>query len=103
MKKLYLDESATTRVDERVVKAMEPFFLENYGNPSSLHEMGENALKAINEARKKLAREIGCKENEVYFTSGATESNNTVLKGLWKLGKKKIIISSIEPSYKPKL
>jgi len=96
MKKLYLDEFATTRVSPQVLEAMKPFFLEEYGNPSSLHEMGEKATKVMNEAREKLAAEINAKAHEIIFTSGGTESNNLALKGLYKLGKKKIIISAIE-------
>jgi len=98
MKKLYLDEAATTRVYPEVVEAMKPFFLEEYGNPSSLHEMGESALKAINKARKTLAEEIGAKAHEIYFTSGGTESDNWVIQGISKAypNKKKIIISAIE-------
>jgi len=96
MKKLYLDDAATSRVVPKVLKAMEPFFLEEYGNPGSLHEMGERAEKAMNEARAKLASEINAKPHEIIFTSGATESNNIALKSLWRPGKKRIIISGIE-------
>jgi cysteine desulfurase len=96
MDKIYLDDVATSRVAPEVLKAMEPFFLEEYGNPSSLHAKGENAEKAINSAREKLAAEINCKPHEIIFTSGATESNNVALKSFWKPGKKRIIISSIE-------
>ena len=95
MKEYYLDGAASTVMDKEVLKAMEPYFLEEYGNPSSLHRKGEEALGAIEEARKNFAKELGCKPSEIYFTSGATESNNIVLKGLSN-GKKKMIISSIE-------
>jgi len=98
MKKLYLDEAATTHVYPEVVEEMKSFFLEEYGNPSSLHEMGESALRAINKARKTLAEEIGAKPHEIYFTSGGTESDNWAIQGIAKAypNKKKIIISAIE-------
>jgi cysteine desulfurase len=93
---IYLDDSATTRVFPEVVGEMKKFYLEEYGNPSSLHEMGERAEKAMNEARKKLATEIGAKPYEIIFTSGATESNNMALKSFWGSKKKKIIVSAFE-------
>lgn len=99
---IYLDNAATTRVSEKVVKEMEKYYLEEYGNPSSVHAMGEQALEAVNSARLKLAEEIGCKTEEIVFTSGSTESNNLAFFGLARseLGKKrkKIIISAIEHS-----
>ena len=97
---IYLDVAATTPVHEEVVAEMNKFYLENYGNPSSQHELGENAQKAINEARKNLAKEINAKPQEIIFTSGSTESNNLAFFGLAKTNKnkKKIIISAIEHS-----
>jgi len=92
MKKIYLDNASTTRVSKEVVKEIAKYFTYEYGNPGSLHYMGESALKAINSVRVKIAREIGAKPSEIYFTSGATESNNLALKGYGK----KIVISSIE-------
>jgi len=98
MKKMYLDDAATTRVYPEVVKEMDSFFLEEYGNPSSLHEMGERAEQAMNKSRGTLAAEINAKPHEITFTSGGTESNNLAIQGLAKAhtNKKKIIISSIE-------
>ncbi len=100
MKHLYFDESATTSVNPNVMKAMMPYFSEEYGNPSSPHAMGAKAKDAVNEARTKLAKEINAKPREIYFTSGATESNNWVFQGLVRAKnnkyKKKIIISAIE-------
>ena len=95
---IYLDNSATTKVKDKVMKEMQKYFLEDYGNPSSQHKLGENALKAITKAREQIAKEINAKPQEIYFTSGATESNNLALQGLVKANqdKKKIIISSIE-------
>ena len=97
MKELYLDDASTTRVKPSVLKEMLPFFTKEYGNPSSPHEMGENAGKAINEARFKLAREINAKPHELIFTSGVTEANNLAILGLARANKrKKIIVSAIE-------
>ncbi|MBI2452259.1 cysteine desulfurase [Candidatus Pacearchaeota archaeon] len=98
MKPLYLDNAATTRVDKKVVKEMENYFLENFGNPSSLHELGEKAKNAINDARKILCLEINAKPWEIYFTSSGTEANNLAIQGLARASqkKKKIIISEIE-------
>jgi cysteine desulfurase len=99
-KKIYLDNAATTRVDDEVVKAMLPFFNEEYGNPSSLHEMGIKAQRAVENARKTIARAIGASQEEIIFTSGATESDNLAVKGYvrkHKTDKKnKIITTKIE-------
>lgn len=100
MKNIYLDNAATTRVYPAVVKEMEKFMLFEYGNASSLHELGENALEAITGVRRKIARELNAKPEEIYFTSGGTESDNLALMGVAKANKNvkknKIIISSIE-------
>ncbi len=101
-KMIYLDNAATTPVYKDVVREMEKFYLEDYGNPSSLHKLGERAFEAINNSRKFIAQEINCKPWEIIFTSGTTESNNLAFFGLARgeLGKKKkrIIISAIEHS-----
>lgn len=77
---VYMDHHATTPVDARVVEAMLPFFTENFGNPASLtHEHGRRASNAVEEARFGIARFFGVQPNEVYFTAGATESNNIAL------------------------
>jgi len=77
---VYMDHHATTPVDPRVVEAMLPFFTENFGNPASLtHEHGRRASNAVEEARFGIARFFGVQPNEVYFTAGATESNNIAL------------------------
>src|SRR3989344_3429865 len=98
MRKLYFDTSATTRVDPYVVKIMERAMLVDYGNPSSAHALGDRASKLLIESRTVLARAIGARVHDVYFTSGTTESNNLALQGLTRAfpNKKKIIISSIE-------
>lgn len=99
MKPLYLDNAATTRMKKEVVKAMLQFLNEKYGNPSSEHVLGEQARKAMNEARALLARELWCKAHEIVFTSGGTEANTLALQGvLGASKKKKVLISAIEHS-----
>ncbi len=83
-KRIYLDYAATTPISEKVAKAMQPWFTEKFGNPLSLHQEGEEAQEAIQEARKKVARFLQCSPEEIIFTSGATESNNTAIKGVLK-------------------
>ncbi len=82
MKKIYLDNAATTPTDPRVVQAMLPYFTEVYGNPSSLHAFGQGAKHAIEDARHTVAAFIGAKPEEIVFTSGGTESNNFTIKGV---------------------
>ena len=98
MKKLYFDNSATTSVYPEVVKSMNKVMLEDYGNPSSNHAVGDRASKLMLDSRTKLARALGARVHEVYFTSGTTESNNWIFSGLAHVNsnKKKIFISSIE-------
>ncbi len=82
MKRIYLDNAATTPTDPRVVQAMLPYFTEVYGNPSSLHAFGQGAKHAIEEVRHSVAAFIGAKPEEIVFTSGGTESNNFTIKGV---------------------
>lgn len=94
---IYLDSAATTKVDEKVVEAMKPYFTENYGNASSKHNMGQDAKRAMEESRKIIADSIGAQKEEIYFTSGGTEANNFALKGvIWATGKKHIVTTRIE-------
>lgn len=79
---IYLDNSATTYTDPRVIEEMLPYFGQVYGNASSQHFMGRQALKAVDEARAKIAKAIGAKPSEIYFTSGGTESDNWAIKGI---------------------
>lgn len=81
MKTIYLDDCASTMTDPKVVKAMLPYFSQFYGNASSSHDMGMKAKIALNDARHVIAKAIGAKDDEIYFTSGGTESNNLALKG----------------------
>lgn len=101
-KLIYLDNAATTRVDDEVLKEMTPYFTEKYGNASSTHFKGQEAKSAMEKARKIIAKEIGAKADEIIFTSGGTESNNLALKGLFfwnkenNTGKNHIITTKIE-------
>ena len=98
MKSLYFDNSATTAVYPAVAKLISNVMLSDYGNPSSNHAFGDKSQKLLLSARTKLARAIGSKVHEIYFTSGTTESNNLAIQGLARAypEKKKIIISAIE-------
>ena len=84
MKYIYLDNSATTPVDPRVVKAMSPYFSERFANASSIHSAGNEAMSAVINARATLAAFLGCSSEELFFTGGATESDNLVILGVVK-------------------
>ena len=79
--RVYMDNAATTRVTEPVLEAMQPYFCEIYGNPSSLHSFGREAHKALDHARQQVADAIGANPNEIYFTGCGTESDNWALRG----------------------
>ena len=99
MRRIYLDYAATTPCDPLVIKAMEPYFFEKFGNPSSIHTEGQEAKGAIEEARERLAVFLGAKPEEIIFTSGGTESNNFAIEGVAYAQEKKgnhIITTSIE-------
>ena len=100
MKKMvYLDYAATAPTDPEVLKAMEPYFFEKFGNPASIHSFGQEAKKGMEDARQILASFIGASASEIIFTSGGTESNNFVIKGVAAALKDKgnhIITSAIE-------
>jgi len=83
MKQIYFDNAASTKVDEIVLEAMRPYFTEKYANASSVHEMGKEAKKALEDSRKTIAKSIGASADEIYFTSGGTEANNFAIKGLF--------------------
>ncbi|MHB8442754.1 MAG: cysteine desulfurase family protein [Patescibacteria group bacterium] len=96
---IYFDNSATTKIDQRVINEMIPYIETLYGNPSSLHIEGQKARRVIDKAREIIASYIGSDIQEVIFTSGGTESNNTVINGVAHALKKKgnhIITTSIE-------
>lgn len=82
MKRIYLDYAATTPMHPEVIKAMRAFFSEKYGNPSSLHSIGQEAKRAIEQARGGVARALGAQPEEIVFTSGGTESDNFAVKGV---------------------
>ena len=79
-KQIYLDNAATTSVLPEVVEAMLPYFTTEYGNPSSLYELGQHARAAITDARERIAAHIGARGQDIYFTSGGTEADNWALK-----------------------
>lgn len=81
---IYFDHAATTPVDEKVFEAMKPYFTEKFGNPSSIYKIGREAKEAVDEAREKITVLIGAKNpRDIIFTSGATESNNLAIKGVY--------------------
>ena len=82
MERIYLDYAATTPVHPEVVKAMQPYFYDKFGNASSLYSFGQEAKAALEESRQKVADFIGARPEEIVFTSGGSESNNTALKGV---------------------
>lgn len=82
MSRIYLDYSATTPLAQEVYADMQPFLLEHFGNPSSIHGFGREVKVAIDEAREKIAASIGAQPQEIVFTSGGTESNNAAIQGL---------------------
>jgi len=95
MNQIYLDYNASTPVDPQVLDEMLPYLKDKYGNPSSTHAFGATCRAAIEQARKRLAALLGCEAEEIIFTSGATESNNMVIKGTAKAaGKGKHFITS---------
>ena len=96
---IYLDNAATTKPCGEAVSAAVDAMTENYGNPSSLHRAGLDAQLAVDKARKAIAASIGADSSEIYFTSGATESNNLALRGIsaaYGRKRRKIVISSVE-------
>lgn len=98
-KMIYLDNAATTRTSPEVVEAMLPYFSELYGNASTVYEFGAKSKEAVTKARETIARAIGAKDNEIYFTAGGSESDNWALKATAEAYKDKgkhIITSKIE-------
>lgn len=99
MGKVYLDYAATAPCDPEVAKYMQPYFTDIFGNPSSIHQFGQEAKKGLENAREILANFLGAKPDEIIFTSGGTESNNFALKGIAFANQNKgnhIIVSAIE-------
>lgn len=81
MKRIYMDNAATTRVTEPVFEAMRPYFCEIFGNPSSVHAFGREARKAVEQARRQVATALGAQAGEIYFTGSGTEADNWALRG----------------------
>ena len=79
---IYMDHSATTPVRPEVLQAMMPYFTSDFGNPSSIYTIGQEARKAVDDARERIARNLGARMSEIVFTSGGTESDNAALKGV---------------------
>ncbi len=95
MNPIYLDYNASTPVDPKVLDEMLPYLKNKYGNPSSSHPYGVALRAGIEQARERVATLLGCEASEIIFTSGATESNNMVIKGIAKAaGKGKHFITS---------
>ena len=80
-KVVYLDNAATTEMRAEVLESMLPYFRTNFGNPSSLYSIGQDARRAVDESREVIARSLGCRVSEIIFTSGGTESDNAAIKG----------------------
>ena len=97
MQRIYLDNAATTSLSPEVLEAMMPYLTEKFGNPSSIYSYGRETRLAIEQARKSVAKNLGAKPAEIFFTSGGTESSNTILNAaVLDLGCKHIISSPIE-------
>lgn len=99
MKRIYLDHAATTWLEPSVFEKMTPFFTQTFGNPNSQHSFGREAVRYVDEARDTIAKLIGAKPNEIYFTSGGTESDNWAIRGIAQAKKAQgnhLIISAIE-------
>ncbi len=97
MERIYFDNAATTPLDPAVLEAMMPYLTEKFGNPSSIYSYGRETRMAVEQARKSVAKNLGAKPSEIFFTSGGTESSNTILHAaIQDLGCKHIISSPIE-------
>src|SRR5919206_2539653 len=101
MRRVYLDNSATTPVDPRVVDAMLPYLTEKFGNASSVHFYGQEARVALDGARREVASLINARPNELVFLSGGTEANNLAIRGIAELHAERgrhLVTSAIEHS-----
>jgi cysteine desulfurase len=96
---VYLDHAATTPLRPEVLEAMQPYFTEHFGNPSSLHAAGRQARLGLDEARETVARILGAKPREIVFTSSGTEADNLAVKGAaWAASARgrELVVSSVE-------
>jgi cysteine desulfurase len=100
MDSIYLDNNATTKPAPQVVEAMLPYLTEWYGNPSSVHRLGQRSRQAIDEARSQIATAIGCADSELLFTGGGTEAVNTAIRGILasRGTRRRIATSTVEHS-----
>lgn len=89
MRTIYLDHAATTPLDKRVLEVMLPYMTENFGNANSAHHLGQQAKVKVEDAREKVAQLLNAEPAEIIFTSGGTESDNAVIKGVLALQKGK--------------
>lgn len=99
MENVYFDNAATTKLDSDVLNDMMPYLTDCYGNASSIYKLGKTSRKAIEDARSNIASILGCEKDEIYFTSGGSESDNTAIKGIARANKNNgnhIITSKIE-------
>ncbi|HNV97417.1 MAG TPA: cysteine desulfurase family protein [bacterium] len=96
MKRIYFDNAATTKIDESVMKEMMPYFNLEFGNASSIHEFGQKAEAGVLNAKYAISKFLNCKPAEIIFTSGATESNNTILQGVFSDFKGHLITTMFE-------
>src|SRR3954463_11413182 len=92
--KVYLDNAATTKLDEEVLKAMMPFYLDDFGNPSSIHAFGRKTRSSIETARKTVAKLLNVTPAEIFFTSGGTEADNMAIRQSIETHDIKHVISS---------
>jgi cysteine desulfurase len=95
VRRIYLDANATTPLLPEVLEAMRPFLLERFGNASSIHQEGQHARSAVEQARASVARLLGCRPSEIVFTSGGTESDNLAIFGSVRAGEH-VITSAVE-------
>ena len=91
---IYLDNSATTKPSPAVIEAMTKALSEDYGNPSSLYKLGLEAEKLLKSSRKSVAKSLGALPEEIFFTSGGTESDNTAIKGSGRAETSRVSASS---------
>src|SRR5215471_1995716 len=95
MRRVYFDNNATTPLLPEVLEAMRPYFVERFGNASSIHHHGQETRAAVERARESVANLLGCNVSEIVFTSGGTEADNLAIFGLVKSGDH-VVTSSIE-------
>ena len=87
--KIYADNAATTKMSNVAIEAMLPYMNEIYGNPSSLHTVGQKANEALADARARIAKRLGCEAREIIFTSGGSEADNQAIISAARLGERK--------------